>query len=94
MNAPHLFPLALLLSLPAMAEVNLVYHVDLQLQAGRSTQDMTRDILLEDDSDVARNRVRQLEYRPETQTVTVLEADDRRVSKVLVRQNPLPDVEE
>ena len=27
-------------------------------------------------------------------TVTVLEADDRRVSKVLVRQNPLPDVEE
>ena len=85
MNAPHLFPLALLLSLPAMAEVNLVYHVDLQLQAGRSTQDMTRDILLEDDSDVARNRVRQLEYRPETQTVTVLEAytvlpDGRRVS--------------
>ena len=84
MNAPHLFPLALLLSLPAMAEVNLVYHVDLQLQAGRSTQDMTRDILLEDDSDVARNRVRQLEYRPEVQTVTLLEAytvlpDGRRV---------------
>ncbi|MDC7717926.1 DUF3857 domain-containing protein [Vogesella sp. DC21W] len=84
MNAPYLFPLALLLSLPAMAEVNLVYHVDLQLQAGRSTQEMTRDILLEDDSDVARNRVRQLEYRPETQTVTLLEAytvlpDGRRV---------------
>lgn len=84
MNAPHLFPLALLLSLPAMAEVNLVYHVDLQLKPDSRVSEMTRDILLEDDSDVARNRVRQLEYRPETQTVTLLEAytvlpDGRRV---------------
>lgn len=74
MKAPHLLPFALLVSLPVLAEVNLVYHVDLQLQAGRSTQEMTRDILLEDDSDVARNRVRQLEYRPESQTVTLLAA--------------------
>lgn len=84
MKKPRLFPLFLLASLPAWAEVNLVYHVDVQLQPDSRVQEMTRDILLEDDTDVARNRVRQLEYRPEWQQVSLLEAytvlpDGRRV---------------
>lgn len=84
MKTPRLFPLFLLASLPAWAEVNLLYQVDVQLQPDSRVQEMTRDILLEDDIDVARNRVRQLEYRPEWQQVSLLEAytvlpDGRRV---------------
>ena len=84
MKTPRLFPLFLLASLPAWAEVNLLYQVDVQLQPDSRVQEMTRDILLEDDTDVARNRVRQLEYRPEWQQVSLLEAytvlpDGRRV---------------
>ncbi len=85
MKTQRLFHLVLLASLPAWAEVNLVYHLDMQLQPGSRAAELTRDILLEDDSDVARNRVRQLEYHPAWQKVTLLEAytvlpDGRRVA--------------